>query len=99
MALRAKTLVLIALTTGCLLAILYTISQSIFLGKFRQLEEQNTRRSVQQVLNVLDNELKELDAFNNDWAVWNDTYAFIEDRNEEYIKSNLVDETFIGAKL
>ena len=34
-----------------------------------------------------------------DWAVWDDTYAFIENANQEYIKSNLVDGTFTTLNL
>ncbi|MCX8181896.1 MAG: ATP-binding protein [Candidatus Methanomethyliaceae archaeon] len=30
-----------------------------------------------------------------DWSTWDDTYQFIVDKNEEYIRSNLPDDTFI----
>ncbi|MBS7638002.1 HAMP domain-containing protein [Candidatus Bathyarchaeota archaeon] len=34
-----------------------------------------------------------------DWASWDDTYNFIEDKNRDYIDSNLVDGTFINLRL
>lgn len=44
-------------------------------------------KSVASYLDVLDTT-----AF--DWASWDDTYTFVEDKNAEFIKKNLVDETF-----
>ncbi|MEM2030942.1 MAG: CHASE4 domain-containing protein, partial [Archaeoglobaceae archaeon] len=44
-------------------------------------------------------ELKSLEILCIDWAFWDDTYEFIEDRNERYIASNLVERTFIDAKI
>ncbi|MEM4748182.1 MAG: CHASE4 domain-containing protein [Archaeoglobaceae archaeon] len=44
-------------------------------------------------------ELKSLEILCIDWAFWDDTYEFIEDRNERYIASNLVESTFIDAKI
>ncbi|MEM2997179.1 MAG: CHASE4 domain-containing protein, partial [Candidatus Bathyarchaeia archaeon] len=40
-----------------------------------------------------------MDATNEDWASWDDTYNFIEDKNRDYIDSNLVDSTFINLRL
>jgi PAS domain S-box-containing protein len=37
-----------------------------------------------------------LDGITTDWAAWDDTYTFIEDANEAYIKANLVDPTFVN---
>ena len=34
-----------------------------------------------------------------DWACWNDTYSFIEDRNQQFIDSNIQDQTFTGLKI
>jgi len=53
----------------------------------------------ERVLNILNNELSNLDSICYDWAAWDDTYEFIEDVNQDYIDSNLVDETFVGLKL
>lgn len=34
-----------------------------------------------------------------DWASWDDTYNFIEDKNRDYIDSNTVDGTFANLRL
>ena len=99
MSIRARTLILIAGTTVSLLAILYTISVLLFLGRFVALERREALRGLEQARNALANELDELDVFNHDWASWDDTFAFVQDGNPQYLESNLMDETFAGARL
>ncbi len=99
MSIRLRTLILIACMTVILLVILYTISTFILLGRFAKLERREALRGLEQAKNALAGELDELAVFNHDWASWDDTYAFIQDRNTAYPKANLMDETFSGAKL
>ena len=40
-----------------------------------------------------------LDYINQDWACWNDTYKFIEDRNQNYTNVNLQNQTLAGIKV
>ncbi len=99
MSIRLRTLILIACTTVGLLAILYTISAFLFLGSFARLERREALRGLEQAKNALAGELDELAVFAHDWASWDDTYAFIQDRNADYLEANLMDETFTGARL
>ena len=99
MTLHKKVLITIGATIACLFVILFVLSQVVILNSYEELEEQNTRQNVERVLNVFSDDLSDLDATTFDWAAWDDTYAFIEDRNEEYIESNLVDGTFIDLGL
>jgi len=99
MTLRKKTLLIIAATFLSLIAILYFASQNLLLNSFNELEEQNTRQNVERALSALSNDLSSLDATAGDWAGWDDTYAFIEDANTDYIESNLIDGTFTELKL
>ena len=99
MTLRRKTLLFICVTFVILIWILHTISQNILLDSFAQLEEQNTQQNVERVLNTLSNDLSSLATTTSDWAKWDDTYAFIEDTNTDYIDSNLIDGTFTELRL
>ncbi len=38
---------------------------------------------------TLDDELDNLNAVNLDWSIWDDSYVFIQDSNDDYIQSNL----------
>jgi PAS domain S-box-containing protein len=99
MTLRRKTLAIISVVTVGLIAVLHVISQVIVTGSFIDLERQYARQNVERVASVLSNEVSALDTMVSDWAAWDDTYAFIEDANEDYIRSNLVDETFTGFRI
>ncbi|MFC1912226.1 CHASE4 domain-containing protein [Chloroflexota bacterium] len=99
MTLRKKTLLIIGGTFYALIILLFFISRDVLLDSFIELEERNTRQNVARALNTLSGEISYLDAAVTTWATRDDTYAFIEDVNSEYIKSNLTDETFIGLRL
>ena len=97
--LRKKAPVIIGVTFVVMIVFLYITWRIVLLGSFTKLEEQNTRQNVERALSALSNELSTLDATGWDWAAWDDTYAFIEDANKDYIESNLVDETLTTLRL
>ncbi len=99
MTLRKKTLVFIAVIFIFMIAILYLCANIFLLQSYADLESDAISANTEQALGALSSEIDALSAFNYDWAAWDDTYAFIEDANEDFIESNLVDETFIGAQL
>ncbi len=79
--------------------IFYISSKAILLRSYARLEERQIRRNTDQVVSALNEQLSVLNAINYDWSAWDNTYSFIEDGNSEYIRSNLVDETFSGLRL
>ncbi|UCC33617.1 MAG: hypothetical protein JSW53_01020, partial [Candidatus Bathyarchaeota archaeon] len=82
-----------------MITVIYGISQAILLESFGNLEEQTTIENVERVADALSDEVSDLDTFTYDWAAWDDTYAFIEEMSIDYVESNLLDETFIGAEI
>ncbi|MEM2086178.1 MAG: CHASE4 domain-containing protein [Archaeoglobaceae archaeon] len=48
---------------------------------------------------LLERELLNLKRFCMDWAIWDDTYEFVREFNENYITSNLLKDTFVNAKI
>ncbi len=99
MSLRKKTLMTIGLSFGVLLIALYFISQVVLGRSFAELEQRDTRQNVERVQSALSHDLLGLKASATDWAVWDDTYAFIEDANDDYIASNMVAGTFTELRL
>ncbi|MCX8132055.1 MAG: ATP-binding protein [Clostridia bacterium] len=99
MKLRNKTIIIIGLTLIILIAVLVLASQLIVRNGFLILENQHIEKSVGQAEGVLFNEINLLSTKMSDYAKWDDTYAFIENHNQEYIKSNMVDTTFSELKL
>jgi len=99
MSLRTKALVIIGVALLCMAGLTYATSRFTFMRGLEQIEERNTSRNVEQVVSTLSCIISDLESDTVDWAAWDDTYAFIEDGNEEYIKSNLTDGTFATLKL
>ena len=89
MTLRRKTLLAVALTLLALLAMLYALTSSVLLSGFARVEEQGTRQVVKGVLNVQSQTVAQFNERFADWSAWDDLYAFVQDGNAAFVKSNL----------
>jgi diguanylate cyclase (GGDEF)-like protein/PAS domain S-box-containing protein len=99
MTLRAKTIAIVAVALITLMAMLYISSRTVLLRSFARLEEEATRTDVQRALNALENRVDQLDTTTYDWASWDDTYQFMQDMNDSYLESNLLDDTLLALSL
>lgn len=99
MNIRRKTIAVICLTIISLTAVLYITSRVIILESFLKLENLMTSSNAQRALNALEDQIAQIGAVNSDYAKWDDTYEFINDSNEDYIKNNLVDQSFINTSI
>lgn len=99
MNLRRKTFLILAVVIIIMTLIVSIGARFILLDSYEALEKQSAEVNVKRCLNVLSNELDELDSTAADWAAWDDTYAFIQDVNDNYVESNLVDDTFANLRL
>ena len=99
MTLRTKAIVIISIALLLMVGLIYSASRIIFMRGIEEIEEHDTSENVEQVLGAFSYLISDLEGDTADWSAWDDTYAFIEDGNDEYIKSNLVDGTFISLKL
>jgi len=64
-----------------------------------EIEEKDAQKYVEQVTAALSQEILHLERATVTWSSNDDTYAFIEDSNQEYINSNLGDGTFVALEL
>ena len=69
------------------------------LSDFLELEQEDTLKNVERVQNAVSTEQGYLDYIVQDWACWNDTYQFIDDKNPKYINVNLQNQTLAGIKV
>ncbi|MEG4210619.1 response regulator [Microcoleus sp. S13_B4] len=99
MQLRKKTLLIIGAALISLIVVLYATASTILLHDFHNLEAQYVRQDVARALDALDDDLSNLDTSAQDYAEWDDTYSFVETRNENFVKSNFVNSTFIYLRL
>ncbi|MDP2964880.1 MAG: CHASE4 domain-containing protein [Pelolinea sp.] len=94
MNLRKKTILAIAITFFLTMLVSYFYIHTLFLKGYLNLENQEIEANVRIFHYTLDYEIKCLSALTNDWAAWDDSYSFMENYSQEYINSNLVDDTF-----
>jgi sensor domain CHASE-containing protein/nitrogen-specific signal transduction histidine kinase len=99
MEIRKKTLLIIFATTLFLVLILYGISESFFLGSFANLEDRDVLKNVDRARLALSSDIDQLNSTESDWASWNETYAFIMNRNQNYITANLNVESLSNLRL
>ncbi len=99
MSLRTRTLLTVGLTIVFLVALLGLLFSRTLLRAFAEAELRDTEHDAHRVRAFLEDELRPIDTLNHDWASWDDTYAFIEDVNPAYIRSNITDETFLNTHL
>jgi PAS domain S-box-containing protein len=100
MTLKKKTLGIIGLTLVTAITLLAFISQQIVLNGFKQQENQETSEGVERAQKALDNNLKALEGSTRDWALWPDSYSYIQDHNQAFVVENLVDNApFVSLQL
>jgi PAS domain S-box-containing protein len=97
--LRGQILPIVGATLMGLLGVIYLSSSTLLLAGFAKFEQQDTVRNVKRAVDVLSDEIAKLSFTANDWAAWDDTYAFIEDENSDYIQTNLNDATIARLRL
>jgi len=67
----------------------YTVQQLVILPSFLTLETQDAQMDMERAEQAIQREIAALAQAAGDWASWNDTYRFIEDKNSEFRLSTL----------
>ncbi|MBM5804951.1 MAG: hypothetical protein FJZ49_02630 [Candidatus Verstraetearchaeota archaeon] len=99
MKLQIKTLVILSIIGICMVGMVYVSTRIIIMNGFLELEKQETLHGVEIVVGAISERFSRLSSICSDYSLWDDTYAFINDRNINFIDTNLVDQTFIGLNL
>lgn len=99
MTLRKKTLLIVGATLLILIILLSVMSRIIILRSFLKLEEKYVFQNIHRTQAFITKNLTNLNNTARDWATWDDTYAFIRDKNRKFINVNLVDSTFSTLRL
>jgi PAS domain S-box-containing protein len=89
----------LAATFLLVVAAVFFHSRTLLLDSYVKLDEERVYDDVQRLNSAVENELSQMNAVSRDWSCWDDTYEFITDRNEDYITTNLVDDSFLNFSL
>lgn len=93
LSLRTKIFFTVFVALVMLFAIQHVVLSGVMREGFLSVENREVTMSVHQVADALKTEIGYVDGRLGDWAAWDDTYAYIKDKNPAYEKSNLIPTT------
>jgi hypothetical protein len=96
MKLQIKAIMTLVVIFTVLFIILTTVTRSIILTSFQELENKSVERNIHRAVSMFYHEFDSLRKLSYDWSAWDDTYTFVENRNQVYIDANLQDVAFQG---
>lgn len=92
--LRRRILLLLSGVAAALLLMAWWIQERELLPSFLELEQHQAMADLQRGTEALQNEVRFVSDYVSDWSGWDDTYRFVEDRNPEFVESNLATDVF-----
>ncbi|HWQ49613.1 MAG TPA: CHASE4 domain-containing protein [Methanosarcina sp.] len=95
----SKKVLLITFLIFGVLAAAFTLTHTMQLSTFLRLEEKDTLDNIERVQNAILTEQGYLDYIAQDWACWDNTYSFVEDRNQTFIQENIQNHTLAELKI
>ncbi len=99
MKLRAKTALLVAGTFAALVAALYFILAETFIRSFSELERAQAAEATERLRRALGQQMSDLQTFAGDWAIWNDSLAYVRGTNATFPEENITQDVLANARL
>jgi PAS domain S-box-containing protein len=99
MKIRAKVFLTVFVVFGVLFFGVSKIITRIENDNFRKLENNDASENIKRVQVAVENKSDDLAVKLTDWSQWDDTYAFVQDKNQGYIDSNLGANTLVQLRL
>jgi signal transduction histidine kinase len=99
MLLRTKTLAFMLLALIIIVASLYLTSRLTLIKGLNEIETNEVQMYAERAYAAFSQELTELERTAEDWSSRDDTYAFIEDGNQGYARTNLGDDRFVTLQV
>lgn len=94
MKLKIKTAGLVGITMGLFIILLFLFIRPIILQDAKMMDQESLNIDVKRIHAYLNENGEDLQRLNRDWAVWDDTYRFMQDDYAAYVESNTTIETF-----
>lgn len=99
MKLKMKTAGLIGMTMAAFIVILFLFMRPVILNDAKLMDEESLDKDRERVNSYIASEKQDLQRLDRDWSIWDDSYAFMQNRSESYIESNLIQETFENSAI
>jgi sensor domain CHASE-containing protein len=99
MSIRSKTILSLFITMIALTLILYFALCRIVSGGFAVVENDAAKKNIERVRETFASDIEALCAKTSDWAMWDDAYQFVQDRNPEFVQANIAPSAMSGMGL
>lgn len=94
-----KTLIILVITTLLFVGATYVLMDNVVMKGFLENELIWVQQEMDKIAHAIRMKFESIERILVDWSAWDETYQFVVDKNEEYIRSNLLDETFINLDI
>lgn len=94
MDLEKKTFLIILATLTLVAGLSAVVADRLVLESFRTIEVDDAQADLERMQAAVDAELADLDLTTQDWAQWDDAYAFVQGDHPGFVASNLVPQSF-----
>ncbi|HEY5658754.1 MAG TPA: CHASE4 domain-containing protein, partial [Myxococcota bacterium] len=98
MSLRLKILLVLVVVLAGYLGFTYATLRALVIPSFNELEDRIADANVARAQRSIDTVVQFIDLTTRDWAEWDDTYAFVQHRNERFLE-NLVQYTYTSLEV
>jgi len=95
----SRKVFIITLLICAVLTAAFTLTHNMGLSNSLELERVDTLQNVGRIQNTISLQQRDLDYLVADWACWNESYRFVEDRNQRFIDETIKNETLSVLKL
>jgi sensor domain CHASE-containing protein len=89
MSIRSRILLSLLTVVALYAATAYGIQSRILLPSFEDLEAEQGHRNLARTVEAIQKDVDTLDSFCHDWAAWDDTFRFVADHDDAYVRANL----------
>lgn len=95
----SKNFSIIAGTLVLFLLALLLCARVIILDSFMHIEEKEAKEHIERIASGMDNKIAIVDRTCGDYASWDDIYLFLNNRNPDFIRLNLADDSLKKLKI
>jgi len=89
MKIQVRTLLILGIVICIMIAAMTFLAQFFILSSYQQIEQRESATDVNRVTDQISFETQQLAGSARDWAIWNQSYQFMEDRNPSFIATEI----------
>ncbi len=99
MSLRLQTVLAFGGMLLVVLTVLFVVIEPMMTRTFARLEEADVRTHISRVENALMSEQNSMESTSEDWAAWDDTYAFAAGQMPSYVEDNVTVSSLMNLRM